>query len=61
MSNLLLEDIEYKIEKTSLGKWRQYLYPNGQDFGEFTSTKTLCGGSRISQRLSSGRRPAGGR
>jgi len=27
MKNLLLENVEYKIETTSFGSWRRYVYP----------------------------------
>jgi hypothetical protein len=27
MKNLLLENVEYKIETTNFGVWRRYLYP----------------------------------
>ncbi len=37
MGNLLLEKIEYKIEKTSFGVWRRYVYPTGMRFEEFRS------------------------
>lgn len=35
MKNLLLENVEYKIETTNLGVWRRYLYPTGAYFAEF--------------------------
>ncbi len=38
MANLLLEPIEYKIERTWLGTWRRYVYSaTGAYFAEFTS------------------------
>ena len=30
MKNLLLENVEYKVEKTGLGTWRSYMYPAGE-------------------------------
>jgi hypothetical protein len=35
--NLLLEDVQYKIDETPLGIWRRFVYPNGQLFEEFVS------------------------
>jgi hypothetical protein len=35
--NLLLEKVEYKIEKTDWGTWRRFMYPNGVLFEEFVS------------------------
>ena len=35
MKNLLLENVEYKIETTNLGVWRRYPYPTGAYFAEF--------------------------
>ena len=43
MKNLLLENVEYKIETTSFGVWRRFLYPNGAYFAEFKSTVTFFG------------------
>lgn len=37
MGNLLLEKAEYKIEKTSFGTWKRYVYPTGMRFEEFRS------------------------
>ena len=42
MENQLLQEIEYKIEKTSLGTWRRYGYINGTSYHEFTSHKSIC-------------------
>jgi hypothetical protein len=33
--NMLLEDVQYKIEETANGVWRSFLYPSGQRFSEF--------------------------
>lgn len=41
--NLLLEDIEYKIDKTSLGVWRRFAYPSGELFEEFVSYRKMFG------------------
>jgi hypothetical protein len=43
MGNLLLEKVDYKIEKTSSGIWRRYLYPSGQSFAEYKSDRTWFG------------------
>jgi len=43
MKNLLLEDVEYKMEQTSFGVWRRFVYPNGAYFAEFTSHATFWG------------------
>ncbi len=37
MPNILLEEVEYKIEETSFGTWRRYGYINGTSFHEFKS------------------------
>jgi len=41
--NLLLNDIEYKIDPTEFGWWRRYVYANGELFEEFMSHKRLWG------------------
>jgi hypothetical protein len=43
MKNLLLEKVEYKIEKTNFGTWRSFVYPTGQYFAEFKSHNTVFG------------------
>jgi hypothetical protein len=43
MKNLLLEDIQYKIDETPRGVWRRFVYPDGQLFEEFTSHRRLFG------------------
>lgn len=43
MKNLLLERVEYKTERTALGVWRRFLYPNGRRFAEFRSHSDLLG------------------
>ncbi|MBN2468787.1 MAG: hypothetical protein JXD19_11635 [Deltaproteobacteria bacterium] len=43
MDNLLLENVEYKIQKTSLGVWRRFLYTTGDRFAEFKTTTTWFG------------------
>ncbi|MDP2970222.1 MAG: hypothetical protein Q8P64_13595, partial [Deltaproteobacteria bacterium] len=43
MKNLLLEKVEYKIETTSFGTWRRFVYPNGKYFAEFRSHATFWG------------------
>jgi hypothetical protein len=37
VQNLLLEDIEFKVERTPRGVWRRFVYPNGEYFAEFRS------------------------
>jgi hypothetical protein len=41
--NLLLEDIQYKIDETAFGIWRRFLYPSGQYFAEFRSHARFLG------------------
>src|SRR5438270_1260896 len=43
MKNLLLEDVQYKIDETPRGVWRRFAYPNGELFEEFTSHRRLFG------------------
>jgi hypothetical protein len=43
MGNLLLEQVEYKIEETNFGTWQRYVYANGAGFHEFKSHATLFG------------------
>jgi hypothetical protein len=43
MDNLLLEDVQYKIEETNFGTWRKFMYTNGTSFHEFKSHATLFG------------------
>lgn len=43
MGNVLLEEVEYKIEETHFGVWRRYGYINGTSFHEFKSHKRLFG------------------
>jgi hypothetical protein len=43
MKNLLLEPVDYKIETTSLGVWRRFVYPTGSAFAEFKSHGTFWG------------------
>ncbi|MDP2968796.1 MAG: hypothetical protein Q8P64_06270 [Deltaproteobacteria bacterium] len=43
MKNLLLEDVEYKVEATHWGTWRRFVYPNGKYFAEFRSHATFWG------------------
>lgn len=43
MKNVLLENVEYQIDKTSFGVWRRYFYPTGAFFAEFKSHKNLFG------------------
>lgn len=41
MKNALLEDVEYKIQRTRFGIWRRYGYENGASFHEFKSNKYI--------------------
>jgi len=41
MKNLLLENVEYKIETTDFGVWRRFVYPTGAYFAEFKSHATF--------------------
>lgn len=43
MGNLLNQPVDYRIETTSWGRWRRYLYPNGQYFAEFRSHADFLG------------------
>jgi hypothetical protein len=43
MGNLLLEEVEYKIEETNFGVWHRYMYADGTSFHEFKSHTTLLG------------------
>jgi hypothetical protein len=43
MRNLLLENVEYRIEETPRGVWRRYVYPTGQLFAEFRSHTVVFG------------------
>jgi len=43
IQNLLLQDVEYRIDETSLGTWRRFMYPNGSLFEEFISRQRLFG------------------
>jgi len=43
MSNILLEEVEYKVQETSFGIWRRYVYINGTGYHEFKSHKTMFG------------------
>ncbi len=43
MNNLLLEEIEYQVEKTSFGVWRRHLTPSGAFFAEFRSHRHFLG------------------
>ncbi|MCP5419840.1 MAG: hypothetical protein H6970_10140 [Gammaproteobacteria bacterium] len=43
MRNLLLEPVEYKIERTRRGAWRRFVYPDGRYFAEFKTHATFLG------------------
>lgn len=41
--NLLLEDVEYKVEEGAFGVRRSYMYPTGMLFSEYRSNMTVNG------------------
>jgi hypothetical protein len=41
--NLLLEDIQYRIDETASGTWRRFVYPNGSRFEEYKSRAEFAG------------------
>lgn len=41
--NVLLDNVEYKIRVTELGRWQSYVYPSGELFEEFISHKSWRG------------------
>src|SRR5262245_33776750 len=41
--NLLLEQIDYLVEETKWGRWRRFVYSNGNRFAEFTSHRAWAG------------------
>jgi hypothetical protein len=43
MTNLLLDQVDYKIEETPRGTWKRYVYPSGGRYAEFTSRTTIFG------------------
>ena len=43
MDNLLLEEVEYKIEETNFGVWRRFGYIDGTSFHEFKSHNSWMG------------------
>jgi hypothetical protein len=43
MQNLLLQEVEYKIQETNFGVWHRYMYINGTSFHEFKSYTSLFG------------------
>lgn len=43
IKNLLLENIDYKTDKTQFGVWRRFVYPNGDLFEEFKSHSRFMG------------------
>jgi hypothetical protein len=43
MPNVLLEEIEYKIDETRSGTWRRYGYIDGTSYHEFTSRTRVFG------------------
>lgn len=59
MKNLLLEEIDYKIEQTSFGTWKRYMDPAGHAFHEFTSHHHFMGLPLL--HYTAGRNPETGR
>jgi hypothetical protein len=43
MKNLLLEKVEYKVERTYFGSWRTYVYETGARFAEFKTHDGILG------------------
>lgn len=43
MENVLLEEIEYKVEETNFGVWRRFGYIDGTSFHEFRSHSSWMG------------------
>ncbi len=43
MPNQLLENVEYKIDRTRFGTWRRYGYIDGTSYREFTSGASIFG------------------
>jgi hypothetical protein len=43
MKNLLLDEVEYKVEETPYGVWRRFVYPTGELFEEFVSNYRVAG------------------
>lgn len=43
MKNMLLENVEYKFERTYFGTWRRYVYETGARFSEFKSHDGILG------------------
>jgi len=43
MQNLLLEQVQYKVEETPRGVWRRFVYPDGRYFAEFHSNTEVFG------------------
>lgn len=41
--NLLLNDVQYLVQETDHGVWRRFLYPNGREFAEFKTHRSLAG------------------
>ncbi len=40
---MLLEKVEYKVERTYFGTWRRYVYETGARFAEFKSHDSMLG------------------
>ena len=59
MQNLLLQEVEYKIEETPLGIWRRFGYSTGASFHEFKSHVRIFGLPLV--HYTSGRNPETGR
>ncbi|HOD36143.1 MAG TPA: hypothetical protein PLR20_09395 [Syntrophales bacterium] len=43
MKNMLLEKVDYQVERTYFGTWRRYAYETGARFAEFKSHDGLLG------------------
>ncbi len=43
MKNMLLQDVEYRVDDTPRGQWRRFAYPTGEYFEEYTSHAKVAG------------------
>lgn len=43
MKNMLLENIEYRVELTRFGVWRRFMYPTGAYFSEYKTRASIFG------------------
>jgi len=43
LRNLLLEKVEFQVTRTAAGSWRRFLWPTGELFEEYRSSRRLFG------------------